>query len=307
MKIVQSLWSAPAQKSGGWQNHSGGWPQARFFWHSWALSTGLAFKHYGNVELITDAEGARWLVDKLKLPFTSVRADVLENLDAPPYLWAFGKVVAYRVQKEPFYHIDGDVFLGKKLPERYEQAEIVCQCFEQAPAFLGFSQAYDESRFIIERRLPWLPRFWNFMSERSAVNCGIFGGRNLAAIARYVADVIQLVTCPQNRPIWSDMALNRFVNCVVEQQTLWCSAREQGVKLTPLFENTDFSDLISLERKARAIQFNHAAGLHTEELGKHISRQAQQHFPHHYRIIEELFPAPKKSPPKRAGKPRLWP
>jgi hypothetical protein len=289
MRIVQSLWSVPAQASGGWEHHRGGWSEAKFFWHSWALSTHWALKHYGNVELVTDAEGARWLVDRLKLPFTSVRADVLEKVDAPGHLWAFGKIVAYAAQQESFFHIDADVYLMGKLPDRYEQAAMLCQFFEQAPAYTHFRRIYDENREAMERTLPWLPAFWRFMDERSAGNCGILGGCNIEAIQRYTRDVIELVTCAANRDQWKNVALNRFGNCVVEQQTLWCSAREQGVPLIPLFENTDFADEESLRRKAMAIGFNHAASVKTELLGLELARRVEEEFPEQYRIIERLF------------------
>src|ERR1700677_5057837 len=126
MKIVQSLWSKPAQPSGGWKNHAGHWPDPRFFWCSWVLSTQWAFKHYGQVELVTDDEGARWLIDKLKLPFTTIRTD-LQSVDVPPRIWAFGKIIAYSLQTEPFFHIDGDVYLMGKLPEKYETVDLLCQ------------------------------------------------------------------------------------------------------------------------------------------------------------------------------------
>jgi hypothetical protein len=218
---------------------------------------------------------------------------VLEGLGAPAHLWAFGKIAAYAAQSEPFFHIDGDVYLGAKLPERYEQAQIVCQFFEQAPAYDHFNHIYDENRVAIERGAAWLPASWRFMGERSAANCGIIGGRNIDAIRRYTDDVIRLVNGAENRESWGKIVLNRFANCVVEQQTLWCSAREQGVAITPLFENTDFADAVSTERKALALNFNHAAGVRTEVLGKELARQVQLLFPEQYEIIERLFPRPK--------------
>ncbi|MGA2439455.1 MAG: DUF6734 family protein [Tepidisphaeraceae bacterium] len=289
MKIVQSLWSKPAQASGGWERHTGHWPSPHFFWCSWVLSTQWAFKHYGNVELVTDDEGARWLVDRLKLPFTSVRTD-LHSLDVPESLWAFGKIAAYALQKEPFFHIDGDVYLMGKLPQKYETVDLLCQFFEQYPAYPNFEYFYDKNRAAIEKSSSWLPGFWKFMNERSAANCGIMGGANIDAIQKYASDVRGLVLHPQNRAIWTDASLNLYVNCVIEQQALWCSAREQGVTLTPLFENTDFSDVDSFRRKALATNFNHAASIaKNRSFGTHLKERVQAEYPEQYRIIEGIF------------------
>jgi len=296
MKIVQSLWSKPADASGGWEYHGGHWPHPAFFWCSWVLSTSWAFKHYGQVELVTDDEGARWLIDKLKLPFTSVKTD-LQSLEVPAHLWAFGKIVAYAAQKEPFFHIDGDVYLMGRLPQKYETVDLLCQFFEQYPAYPNFEYVYDKNREAIEKTIPRLPEFWRFMSERSAANCGIIGGTNIDAIQKYTSDVRDLVMHPQNRPLWADAPLNPYANCVIEQQTLWCSAREQGATLTPLFENTDFCDVDSLRRKALVTNFNHAASLAKNPVfGRNLAARVRAEYPEQYRIIESLFPLKTRQP-----------
>jgi hypothetical protein len=290
MKIVQSLWSEPAKKYGGYLRYHGRWPHPRLFWYSWVISTAWAHKHYGVVELVTDNEGARWLVDKLKLPFTSVRTD-LENLGVRGELWAYGKIVAYATQQEPFFHIDGDVYLDGRLPQRYEKADLVCQLFEQADNLDGFERIYDENVRLMEKSLPSLPSFWPFMTERCAGNCGIFGGSNVAAIQKYTADVKALVTNPINAPGWAGMTFNNAMSCVIEQQALWCSAREQGIPLTPIFENSDFEDPEVFKQKALETHFNHAAvegknPVFGTELGKIVERD----YPTQYKIINDLYP-----------------
>jgi hypothetical protein len=291
MRIVQSLWSKPAERFGGWQHYHGHWANRRYFWCSWVLSTCWAARHYGNVELVTDNEGARWLVDRLKLPFTSVRTD-LQSIDVPPWLWAFGKIIAYSLQREPFFHIDADVYLMKRLPLRFEDAPLLCQMFEQAPAYHEFELVYERNRAALEKELSWLPSWWRFTSERSAANCGIVGGANVSAIEKYARDVVQLITHAANRDAWSRMRTNGFVNCVIEQQSLWCSAREQDIALTPLFENHDFCDDHALRRKALELGYNHAAssGVKSAGFGARIERRVVAEFPQYFRIIEDLFP-----------------
>jgi len=62
--------------------------------------------------LVTDTEGARLLVDKLGLRFTTVMTTLTALDDADPEWWVLGKLWAYRAQTEPFVHLDNDVFLG---------------------------------------------------------------------------------------------------------------------------------------------------------------------------------------------------
>jgi len=290
MRIVQSLWSKPAADFSGYAQYHGRWPHARFFWLSWVISTGWAHKHYGDVELVTDTEGARWLVDKLRLPFTSVRTD-LNTLAAPPKLWAAGKIVAYSVQREPFFHIDGDVYLTGKLPARFESAELVCQFVEEPITYPAFARIYDANRLAIERHVPKLPAFWPYMEERAAPNCGIVGGRNIEAFGRYARDVMSMLNDPANAQGWRRMQLHDAVNCVVEQQTLWCSAREQGIAITPLFEPDDFRDDEFFRRKALETHFNHAAlEGKNPDFGQHLAERVEAEFPEQFRIISDLFP-----------------
>jgi len=287
MKFVQSVWSKAAMHSGGWHQYHGHWPSPRYHWCSWVLSSCWAQKHYGNLELITDNAGAHWLVDQLKLPFTSVRTD-LEKINVSPRLWAYGKIVAYSLQQEPFFHIDGDVFLMGKLPAKYESADLVCQFFEQGPHYPNFEATYDHNRKEIEKVIPRLPSFWRFMNEASAGNCGIFGGANLDAVGRYTRDVIELVTHPDNASGWKHVRMNVFGNCVIEQQALWCSAREQNVPLTPLFQNTDFADVDTFRRKALELHFNHVATAKIAPVGEHLEQRVRQEYPEQFQIIQRL-------------------
>src|ERR1700722_12962477 len=213
MKIVQSFWSKPASSQGGLEAYTGNWPRPRAFWHAWVLSTCWAHKHYGRVELVTDNQGAAWLVDKLKLPFAAVRTD-LEQPAVPTGLWAYGKLVAYSLQQEPFFHIDGDVFLSARLPAEYEQAQLLCQYFETGAEYPHFDVVYDFNRAAIERDIPILPSFWRFMADRSAANCGIVGGNNVTAIHKYCADVGAMLTEPRNQAGWRKLRPNRFITCL---------------------------------------------------------------------------------------------
>src|SRR5205085_1090180 len=122
-------------------------------------------------------------------------------------------------------------------------------------------------------------------------NCGIFGGTNIAAIQRYCADVIDLVSCEENKAGWLKVPVTVAMSCVIEQQTLWCSAREQGVTLTPLFENTDFADAEFFRQKAMRVNFNHAAAEgKNPTFGSYLGKRVEEEFSQQYAILNEIYP-----------------
>jgi hypothetical protein len=291
MKIVESLWSKPASSYGGLRRYNGRWPEPKFYWYSWVISVGWAHRHYGNVELVTDNAGARWLVDTLKLPFTSVRTE-LESFDLPGWMWAAGKIVAYSLQEEPFFHIDNDAYLAGRLPDKYEKADLVCQLVERGTSYPGFHRIYDETVQVIEQRIKRLPTFWKYTRDQCAANCSICGGQNLGAMLKYASDVLKLITDPDNVERWrKHFDWKAAANCVLEQQTLWCSAKEQGVELTPLFEEEDFQHTESLRRKTLATNFNHAALDGKNAIfGEHLGERVEIEFPEQFKIINDLFP-----------------
>lgn len=85
-----------------------------------------ASKHFDEVELVTDS--VSWIeIEKLRLPFTSVKT-TLDNIpDTFKGFWALGKLYAYAVQDKPFIHIDNDVILWEKLPDWALNAPLLVQ------------------------------------------------------------------------------------------------------------------------------------------------------------------------------------
>jgi hypothetical protein len=96
LKAVWSFWSKPFEAH---RRHS--WPSVRHHLFAWVLSVETARRHYPETCLVTDAAGARLLVDEIGLPFKHVSTE-LNTLDQyNPDWWALGKVYAYRMQTEP--------------------------------------------------------------------------------------------------------------------------------------------------------------------------------------------------------------
>ena len=110
MKIIQSFWTGDRDAL----HSSYGWLTPMDHYLSWILSCNQLRKQYDQVCLVTDQQGYEILVEGLSLPYTEVKIclDTLNGYN--PNLWALAKIKAYSIQKEPFVHVDGDVFEGHR-------------------------------------------------------------------------------------------------------------------------------------------------------------------------------------------------
>jgi hypothetical protein len=213
---VWSFWTKPYRAG-----HGSAWLCDYHALLAWGLSVELARRHYRDTALVTDDEGAKLLVDRLKLPFARVSVELNKLRDHDPDWWAVGKLYAYRLQTEPFVHIDSDVFLWKRLPPELESAPV----FAQSPE--TFDPDHDQHWYPlrpVENAIGttgWLPRAWRWYSARPAplvaANCGIVGG-NRTDVVREWADLgIRTVEVPENTPVWATWGDKGFCNVLVEQ------------------------------------------------------------------------------------------
>lgn len=187
MRAVWSFWSKPYRAGCG-----NTWPGEFHHALAWALSLQEAGRHYPDTWLHTDDYGARLLVDTLRLPFANVRTDlnILEKYD--PAIWNLGKIHAFRLQREPFFHIDADAFLWLPLPDRLTRADVFCQ--NPVPFRLGKS-CYCRADLIentIAGAKGWLPEEWKWFRPSNGglhgESCGLIGG-NRVDFFRYVYDL----------------------------------------------------------------------------------------------------------------------
>ena len=218
MRAVWSFWTKPYRA-----RHGSPWPSDYPARLAWGLSVELARRYYPDTALVTDDEGAKLLVDQLELPFTRVSLALNEIRDRDPDWWAVGKLYAYRLQTEPFVHIDSDVFLWNRLPVELESAPV----FAQSPE--TFDPDRDEhwyplrpvERTFAARPSSWLPEAWGWYSARRgplvAGNCGILGGQRTDVLGAYADLGIRTVEAPENGAAWASWGDKDFCNVLVEQ------------------------------------------------------------------------------------------
>lgn len=237
MKIVHSFWSKPTfGSSSEMEKNDGGFRHFKYHWMSWALSC-LTFKElYGEIELVTDKKGKHILIDKLKLPYTSVRVelDVLNHY--PNQLWAIGKLYAYQLQDKPFVHVDGDVYCWDRLGKDIENAELIGQHLDIDESHYHHSLNHLKGiDFYMPRELEM-----DFSTNKrfDATNAGILGGNNLDFFQEFVERAFYFIN--QNLSKVSKINTGGSFAILYEQYLFSVMARNKGLEIKHLLkENED--------------------------------------------------------------------
>lgn len=284
MQAVWSLWSRPLRDA-----PSGRWLSARHHLLGWVLSFETVRRHYPRTKLVTDSHGARLLVEQLGLEFEAVETPLDALAEVDRRFWAIGKLHAYGAQREPFVHIDADVFLWRRLPPALEQAELLAQNPEFAIA--GLHSDYQPA--AVFRQLGaaggWLPPVWRgFLEHRPqhALCCGIFGGRALDFIADYSEQAIRLLTTPTNVASWRTLA-PLDPNIHAEQYLLAALAHQRSLTAACLFA----SEQVAYRPGAgRAVGFTHLLGpaKRHPELMKRLEARVRRDYPQRWARVQAM-------------------
>ncbi len=216
MIAVWSFWSKPYLSS-----RKQIWATERHHLLSWILSVHLARQHFRKTRLVTDEYGASLLIDGLHLEFDEVQIvlNVLDEQDAK--WWALGKLYTYRLQDEPFIHIDSDVFLWKPLPVTSNT-----HVFAQNPEYFYVGASFykpDIPVKLVRQQGGWLPEEWQWYQARGnnqrAECCGVFGGNAIDFINYYADLAIRTIEHTGNRHLWQTLADDER-NVLLEQYLL---------------------------------------------------------------------------------------
>jgi hypothetical protein len=194
MHAVWSFWSAPFRA-----HRAAAWGSDRSHLLAWALSVETARPHVSGVRLVTDTLGAHLLVDELGVEFdeVSLSLDRLERTD--PAWWSVGKLVAISEQREPFIHVDADVFLWSALPAWLTSAPVFAQNPEP---FQAGGSYYRPEAFEEALADGWLPAEWGWHRQHDVQPrgecCGIVGGTHVEFLRHYAEQALRLVHDPHN-------------------------------------------------------------------------------------------------------------
>jgi hypothetical protein len=295
MKIIQSFWTKPFLHLSVGETDSrfnGGWLEVKYYFMSWAFSCLQLLKYYGNVELITDTRGKQLLIDSLGLPYTCV-VNVLDRLNYyHPMLWALGKIFSYRIQREPFLHVDSDVFIWEPFSDKIEKSDLIVQHGEFGYAF--YTRVYEDLRRANAYIPDCIVKYHQERNSIDAYNLGIVGGNCNRFFEIYADAAFEFVE--KNRPQFDKISLGSF-NPFYEQVLLYCLAIREGIPIKPFLKVIDQDDadkmikgIGSFIAAPRVRKFIHLYAdsklslIHCRELEKKLSES----YPIYYRRVVDL-------------------
>ncbi|MGJ1510125.1 MULTISPECIES: DUF6734 family protein [Sphingobacterium] len=240
MKIIQSYWSKPGNlnKNDFLNFNRCGWLDRKYHYFAWILSAKQLLKYYKDVELVTDNQGYDLLINKLEIPYSKASVELNEIKDYHPNLWAMGKILSYRLQKEAFIHVDGDVFIWKKFTEKLENAELLCQNPEEG---FSYDQYYRKAFLPIALNFDYYPEVLNSSINKNgcikAVNAGILGGTNIKFVQNYTEEALAFI----NKNITKLKLIDSSLFNVIFEQFLFRSMADHNNIDIAYFHNSTVS------------------------------------------------------------------
>ena len=166
------------------------------FLYTTALSALCASRHFKEVQFVSSDWGLN-IIKPLELPFTSYSNELNEMKDVSRFFWAYGKLLAYNIQTEPFVHLDNDVFLWQPLPDELLNAKL---CFQSHEPFNLDGYHYYNLLKKCWNKAPVRPKAIvdNEVTDY-AYNCGICGGNDLDIFKEWIACSKEYIFAPENQ------------------------------------------------------------------------------------------------------------
>lgn len=175
-----------------------------------ALSILCASRIFKEVQFISSDWGVD-IVKKLDMPVTDYSNKLNEMKSVSRYFWAYGKLIAYNEQKEPFVHVDNDVFMWEPLPDRVLKAKLCFQSHEpfDEPGYKYynilkpcFNKAKVKPKLVAENEV-----------TDFAYNCGICGGHYLDFFKEWQKLSAEYIFAPENQ----DLFFKKFKDVLIHQ------------------------------------------------------------------------------------------
>jgi len=308
MKFVQTYWSLPSRSrtTDSLDRHNGGWPGEKSHAVSWAFSLLSIKRQYPGekITLYTDKAGAQWMIDKLHLPYDEVREelDVLNHYS--PVFWALSKIYTYSRQKEPFLHIDGDVYIWKPFDRNVLNKELIAQSFEVGDRY--YLDLINEARANLSGLPEFIANQWD-ATEVVACNSGILGANDIDFIGHYCKAAFDFVDRNESAMLASNYGggYNVFFEQLFFSQLAlerYKTLENVGVILEP--QKSGFYDLTKFGLVPGLCQYIHMVGESKTKLDliSHLEHRFAYEFPEAARQINQTFTEPSRFYISRA----LW-
>jgi hypothetical protein len=222
-KVVWSVSTRPFEKPANRLNN-----KYEDFLYLFTASYFMNKRWFKKTELVTDDLGYEIITDRLGLKFDNVHLTLNQINSTFDTLFAYGKVLAYEIQQEPFMHIDYDVFWHKAPPDFILNAGIATQ---NAETLNKFVLGYPAWLQYIEKKRIKMPDYWDVWHTIS-YNCGLFAANDIQFVQLYskeakrVAGLIKHLHRAEVVPI----------DLMYEQFTLSLLAEKMNKHVTVLFD-----------------------------------------------------------------------
>ena len=218
-RAVYSFWSKPQENP---DKNLCGFNSLERFIECLTLSVIFSKKWFKEVVMVTDAKG-KALFEKHNLPFDEITTD-LEDIEVNPRHWAFGKIVACKIQTKPFMHIDNDVIWFKKPPKKILRSEAGFQNFEYNDHFHKFylpqCNLADLDNLDIGIDYKVKPE------QKLAVNCGIMAFNNLDVLDELYNKAVQFISWHDTK----DFGYYDLSSIIFEQMHLYQILKKQTLQ-----------------------------------------------------------------------------
>ena len=209
-----------------------GWVAPEYHLMGWAFSCLQLHKFYGNITLFANSRAAHLLIDTMQLPYTEAHLSHDKLTLIHPDLWALPKIYTYSLQKQPFLHIDGDVFLFSQFNSDFLKAELIAQNVEVATEDY-YRVTQKELMRYFSSFPPCIKKDFESESPFHACNAGILGGNNLSFFHEYADTAFDYIH--KNSDSLKHIHVNNF-NIFFEQHLFYALAKEKGLPVNVLFE-----------------------------------------------------------------------
>ncbi len=164
----------------------------KFHLCSRVIAIEFAKKIFSQVEIYTDKQGKN-ILGALWYECN----EELESLDLDKWFRAWGKLLTYSLQREPFIHIDSDCFLRKQLPKEILDAQIFAQNEENDD---WFESAYQWQIDYIKKNNFILPK-WLLQSNVKKASClWIVWWKDYDFLSKYAKESLEIIQ--KNNWIW---------------------------------------------------------------------------------------------------------
>jgi len=193
----------------------------KFHLASWIIAIEFAKKIYPKVEIYTDK---KW--KELLSKFWYECSDELEQLELHPWFRAWGKLLTYSLQREPFTHIDSDCFLWKPLPQEFQECNLFTQNEENDD---WFKSAYQGQIDYMMKNNFLLPEYVRNTSIKKASCCGIIWWQDFSFINWYANEALDIIRKNKDKRIWMDDVW--IYNVIFEQWLLDVIVNEKNKQM----------------------------------------------------------------------------